>query len=115
MIAEVKLSELCPKVETALMYIGWSLLALFVFSLFLILLLRYSQVWRKFCCNEGILTTGNLEMSPMESEEERQYDAFISFSHKDEDFVTRELIPQLGKPGENGLPEYRLCLHFRDW
>jgi protein toll len=49
-----------------------------------------------------------------EEEEERDYDAFISYSHLDEDFVINELVPQLERP-TSGQPDFRLCLHYRDW
>lgn len=43
-----------------------------------------------------------------------KYDAFISYSHKDEEFVINELVPKLENPND-GSPKYRLCLHERDW
>ncbi|XP_005101868.1 toll-like receptor Tollo [Aplysia californica] len=44
------------------------------------------------------------------SDDDRPYDAFISYSNKDEDFVIRQLAPRL----ENGDKKFRLCLHYRD-
>ncbi|XP_048004590.1 protein toll-like [Leguminivora glycinivorella] len=38
-----------------------------------------------------------------------KYDAFLSFSHKDEETVVHKLIPELERRG------YRLCVHYRDW
>ncbi|XP_063369118.1 protein toll-like [Cydia amplana] len=38
-----------------------------------------------------------------------KYDAFLSFSHKDEEFVVHKLVPELERRG------YRLCVHYRDW
>ncbi|XP_061704804.1 protein toll-like [Cydia pomonella] len=38
-----------------------------------------------------------------------KYDAFLSFSHKDEELVVHKLVPELEKRG------YRLCVHYRDW
>lgn len=45
-----------------------------------------------------------------EAEEEKLFDAFVSYSKKDEAFVAQILAPEL----ECGSPAYRLCLHYRD-
>ena len=90
-----------------------SLLTLFIVVLLVTFTFCYKDVVIFWLRQHGFCECPSLKED--NKEEEREYDAFISFSHKDEDFVTRELIPQLEKRGENGLPEYRLCLHFRDW
>ncbi|XP_072943289.1 uncharacterized protein [Epargyreus clarus] len=51
------------------------------------------------------------EEPPDPSGLEKAYDAFVSFSHRDFDFVHDELVPQL----EGGRRPLRLCLHYRDW
>ncbi|XP_058243800.1 toll-like receptor 13 isoform X2 [Hemibagrus wyckioides] len=48
----------------------------------------------------------------LEVEEDMKYDAFVSFSHRDEAWVFEELAPRLE---EQGQPRLRLCLHNRDF
>lgn len=43
-------------------------------------------------------------------ETEKLFDAFVSYSKKDENFVSQFLAPEL----ECGAPSYRLCLRYRD-
>lgn len=42
---------------------------------------------------------------------DKLFDAFVSYSSKDEAFVAEELAPAL----EHGDPPYKLCLHYRDF
>ena len=42
---------------------------------------------------------------------DKLFDAFVSYSSKDEAFVAEELAPVL----EMGNPSYKLCLHYRDF
>jgi len=46
-----------------------------------------------------------------EIDADKKYDAFVSYSYKDEPFVNDLLVPGL----ENGDPKYHVCLHYRDW
>uniref|UniRef100_T1JAY6 TIR domain-containing protein n=1 Tax=Strigamia maritima TaxID=126957 RepID=T1JAY6_STRMM len=42
---------------------------------------------------------------------DKVYDAFVSYSGEDEDWIVDFLVPGL----ETGIPSYKLCLHSRDW
>ncbi|GAB6032504.1 TIR [Chamberlinius hualienensis] len=45
------------------------------------------------------------------SDDGKLFDAFVSYSSKDENFVMQVLAPEL----EGGDPPYMLCLHYRDF
>ncbi|XP_045590749.1 toll-like receptor Tollo [Procambarus clarkii] len=49
--------------------------------------------------------------SEYEGDTDKAFDAFVSYSSKDEVFVTQILAPEL----ERGSPAYKLCLHYRDF
>lgn len=51
-------------------------------------------------------TTPNSDLDP-----DKMYDAYIAYSLKDENFVCQVFSPEL----EHGDPNYRLCLHYRDF
>ena len=55
----------------------------------------------------GTLTAG---VGQFRREEERLFDAYLSYSKKEESFVCQMLAPEL----EYGSPPFRLCLHYRD-
>ncbi|BFF93279.1 uncharacterized protein DMAD_11159 [Drosophila madeirensis] len=45
-----------------------------------------------------------------ELDERKKFDAFLSFTHKDEDLI-EEFVERL----ENGRQKFRLCFYLRDW
>ncbi len=51
------------------------------------------------------------ERFPDTEDQNRTYDAFVSYNSSDQSFVLRELMPKL----ERQPPFYKLCLHFRDF
>lgn len=42
----------------------------------------------------------------------KRFDAFVSYSHRDGEFVRNLLVPELERDVE---PTFRLCIHERDW
>lgn len=51
------------------------------------------------------------KMAPGGEDKDRPYDAFVSYSNLNEEFVVQELAPRL----ENGYKHFKLCLHYRDF
>lgn len=44
-------------------------------------------------------------------DKDKIYDAFVSYSHLDEDFAIGTIVARL----ENGTPSFKTCVHERDW
>ncbi|GFS98136.1 toll-like receptor Tollo [Nephila pilipes] len=81
------------------------LLLLLVFSILLCVYRKELKIW--LYSKYGIrLFRGNA----FPAETEKLFDAFVSYSKKDENFISQFLAPEL----EYGAPSYRLCLRYRD-
>lgn len=84
-------------------------------SLVLVLLLALIIIYRQemrvwFHSRFGVrlfYKSSEIEMD----DRDKLFDAFVSYSSKDEAFVAEELAPIL----ENGDPAYKLCLHYREF
>lgn len=88
-----------------------TLVAFFFIILLTLVIFIYRQelrVW--FHSRFGVrlfYKTSEIEMD----DRDKLFDAFVSYSSKDEAFVAEELAPVL----ENGDPPYKLCLHYREF
>jgi len=69
---------------------------------------RRKEEWRVWLYSRGVCLWA---LPERDEEPDKQFDAFVSYSYKDEGFVNDFLVPGL----EAGNPPYRVCLHYRDW
>lgn len=67
------------------------------------------RVWFHSRFGVRLFYDNNIDMD--KNERDKMFDAFISYSSKDEAFVVDELAPAL----ESGTTRYMLCLHYRDF
>ena len=107
-ISTLTTSDICPQ-ELQFIIILSSILACLgiIIGLLAALYYKYQQelkIWMywhnilPFLFNSDVLDS------------DKKYDAFISYSHKDEDFVTDLLMPELEQKRR-----FNLCIHRRDW
>lgn len=108
-LASLTVEQLCPLAREILIASLVSVAIMsFIVTLFAILFYRFNteiKVWlyaRQYCL---------WWVTEEELDKDKLYDAFISYSHADEDFVVAELLPKL----EQRPDPYKLCLHFRNW
>ncbi|KAI4458544.1 toll-like receptor [Holotrichia oblita] len=95
--------------QVALIAIGASFfMFLITICIALILYYRYEYSVKVWLYSKPIFMWFVVEE---ELDKDKLYDAFLSYSHKDEEFVINELLPQL----EHCRNPYKLCIHVRDW
>ena len=102
--------EAAPTKNTTAVTVG-SCVGVFVFTVIsLIVLFKKRKLLKVYC----FVHFGRLFGCLRNNEQDRQYDAFVSFSGWDDAFIIRELMPRLEGP-RPGQHWYRLCVHFRDF
>ena len=88
----------------------YTLIGFCVSLIFLILAWKY-QLEIKYWFYDHNLCPSWLEPDEYSYSEKYKYDAFVSYSHKDEKFIVNHLVPEL----ENVAPNFKLCIHTRDF
>ncbi|XP_063706924.1 protein toll [Culicoides brevitarsis] len=108
-VSKMVAGDFCSEENLAVILIA---VIIALFSIFIaiaaLLYIKYSQEIKVWLFAKGWLLW---LISEDEIDEDKKYDAFISFSQHDEDLVAEYLVPEL----ESGEFPYKLCIHFRDW
>jgi len=63
----------------------------------------FSKPWAKYLFPEDI------------TDNDKEYDAFISYSHHDAEFVEKTLYPGLATPSDSSHAPYKCCIHTLHW
>lgn len=98
--------------DTASISVMASMLSLLVIGLVIFGLVFWHRDFLKVWC--FVKFGWKFNFGKNTDDEDRMYDAFVSYSSKDEAFVVRELVPHL-EDGPEGGAGFRLCVHFRDF
>lgn len=103
-------SELCTE-KASLIIFGCILFAIlcFVVTLVITLYYRYRTEIHVYCYSSEWKALQWLVSNP-DYDENKRYDAFVSYANDDHDFVVQKLVPFL-----EGEKSFKLCLHYRDW
>ncbi|XP_058791509.1 protein toll-like [Phymastichus coffea] len=108
-LSDLQPADLCPRpvqliVSTSL---ATALLALLL-AVGLALLFYYQQQVKVYLYSKNLCLW---LVTEEELDKDKIWDAFVSYSHEDEQFVVGELVGKL----ESGPRPYKLCIHGRDW
>ncbi|XP_049303216.1 protein toll-like [Bactrocera dorsalis] len=108
------LSELCQVEDNVKRYqyviaaITTAALIIIIFLLIIVFFFKYNLQVKIWLYGHKILRCCVREY---ELDENKMFDAFISYAHQEADFVNHILLPQL----EQGEPPFRVCTHERNW
>ncbi|XP_043663081.1 toll-like receptor 13 [Drosophila teissieri] len=103
-LIEIEQTDICPSVHIYFTSLAVSLLILALSLNVFVCFRRPIMIW--FYEHEICLSLA----ARRELDEEKKFDAFLSFTHKDEELV-EEFVDRL----ENGKHKFRLCFYLRDW
>ncbi|XP_017011793.2 protein toll [Drosophila takahashii] len=104
-LQQMEAFELCPSYVLLIScVVGGLVIVICLLTVFYLMFQQELKIW---------LYNNNLCLwwvSEEELDKDKTYDAFISYSHKDEELISK-LLPKL----ESGPHPFRICLHDRDW
>ncbi|KAH8374502.1 hypothetical protein KR200_000248, partial [Drosophila serrata] len=103
-LLSIEQEDICPSGLPYYLALAATLTSLLVITNFLVCFRQPLLIW---------LYEHDLFLSlaaRMELDQDKRYDAFLAFTHKDEDLVG-EFVEHL----EKGRPSFRLCFYLRDW
>ena len=111
-LATAQFEDFCTSIDKKLMPVIASVTTLLAFVALLmfltllnkqrILIYLYSKSWSRRFFNEEYI------------DKDKNYDAFISYSHEDRDYVERTLLTGLEEATDSEF-RYKVCVHSRDW
>ncbi|CAG9767244.1 unnamed protein product [Ceutorhynchus assimilis] len=99
-------TELCD--HTVGIVMGVTTTIAFIFVVLSALYFKYTDTIKVYLYSKNLCLWWVAEE---EIDKDKTYDVFISYSHRDEELVRNELLPEL----ENGEPPFKVCYHHRDW
>jgi len=110
-IENVDEGSLCPE-KAGFLVIACIICAVlgFVLALVTSLYYRYRTEIHVYCYSSDWKALQWLVSHP-DYDDNKKYDAFVSYANEDEKFVTEKLVPFL----EDSEKSFKLCLHYRDW
>lgn len=108
-LKENGIEDLCPKDQTIIIAVSIVLTLLgFSIGMLAAFYYKYQQEIKVWLFANNLMTWFVTEY---EVDMNKKYDAFLSYSHVDMDFVTEYIVPGL----ENSEHPFKICLHERDW
>ncbi|KAK9882853.1 hypothetical protein WA026_023550 [Henosepilachna vigintioctopunctata] len=108
-IINLKDEDLCPlKIHRGLTALAFFLFFSFILIINALLFYIYQKTILTWLYAHGLCLWLIKEERVDKS---KLYDAFVSYAKEDQQFVVEQLVPNL----EKGTPNYKLCLHSRNW
>uniref|UniRef100_T1IV21 TIR domain-containing protein n=1 Tax=Strigamia maritima TaxID=126957 RepID=T1IV21_STRMM len=102
-----QVDQICKKFNLLWLLLP-SIIIIIIIFVIIILFIKYKSEIVYYMFSKGICLRFVCEE---DIDADKVYDAFVSYSSEDEDWITDFLVPGL----ETGTPTYSLCLHNRDW